>query len=91
MIVFGRMEGQKDPVYMISEVEKTLPQSLALFLSSLHLAGWLPQARSGDKNGRSAISEALIREYTINIYKCVMEWVSRSVLLRHSKKSGNLP
>ena len=76
---------------MISEVEKTLPQSLTLFLSSPYLAGWLPQARSGDKNGLSAISEALIREYTINIHKCVMEWVSRSVLLRHSKKSGNLP
>ena len=41
----GRLEGCGhlcDPVYMISGVEKTLPQSLALFLSSPHLAGWLP-------------------------------------------------
>ena len=50
-----------------------------------------PAKKGGKKKGWSAINEMVIREYTINIHKCIIEWASRSVLLRHSKKSGNLP
>lgn len=49
-----------------------------------------PTKKGSKKKGPSAIDKVVNREYTINVHKHIYRVSSRSVPLRHSKKSRNL-
>lgn len=56
-------------------------------------SGILTPSKKGDeKKDCSAINEVVTREYTPSTFTSTFtEWVSRSMPLGHSRRSGNLP